>query len=98
MFCPRWGSTQSDEVKFCKACGANLQAVRQVVDTKDVEKKFDWSNTWDAEMFMSGEGAVRGQMDVESTALCVWLRNSLLTQQVTKPPKCKWWLYLDPIE
>ena len=65
MFCPRCGATQSDELKFCKACGANLQAVRQVVDTKDTGKKLDWSNTWVADMFLSGEEAVRRQMEME---------------------------------
>src|SRR5437773_4581577 len=53
MFCPRCGSNQSDELKFCKACGANLYAVRQVVDTRETDQKFDWSKTWVAEMFLS---------------------------------------------
>lgn len=65
MFCPRCGSTQDDQLKFCKSCGANLFAVRQVVDARDAEKKFDWSNTWLADMFMSGEEAVRRQMEME---------------------------------
>jgi zinc-ribbon domain len=58
MFCPRCGSSQKDEVNFCKACGANLNAVRQVVDTRETSEtseKFDWSRTWVAEMFMSAE-------------------------------------------
>ena len=42
MFCPRCGSSQSEELKFCKSCGANLYAVRQAVDTRETEKKFDW--------------------------------------------------------
>jgi hypothetical protein len=53
MFCPQCGSNQSDELKFCKLCGANLQAVRQVVTTRDTGEKFDWSKTWVAEMFLS---------------------------------------------
>jgi hypothetical protein len=65
MFCPRCGSTQDDQLSFCKSCGANLSAVRQVVDTRDVGKKFDWSNTWVAEMFMSGEEAARRQVEIE---------------------------------
>jgi hypothetical protein len=52
MFCPQCGSNQSNEVKFCKACGANLQAVRQVVATRETNEKFDWSKTWVAEMFL----------------------------------------------
>ncbi len=65
MFCPRCGSTQDDQLKFCKSCGANLYAVRQVVDTRDVGRKFDWGNTWVAEMFMSGEEAVRRKVEIE---------------------------------
>ena len=65
MFCPRCGSTQSEELKFCKACGANLHAVRQVVDTRDAGENFDLSKTWVAEMFMSGEEATRRKLEME---------------------------------
>ena len=53
MFCPQCGNKQSDELKFCNLCGANLFAVRQVVATRETDEKFDWSRTWVAEMFMS---------------------------------------------
>jgi len=53
MFCPQCGTNQSDELKFCKSCGANLYAVRQVVATRDIDQKFDWSKTWVAEFFLS---------------------------------------------
>jgi hypothetical protein len=53
MFCPKCGGTQSDELKFCKLCGANLFAVRQAVDTGTTPETLDWSKTWVAEMFMS---------------------------------------------
>ena len=65
MFCPRCGSSQADELKFCKACGANLYAVRQVVDARETDEKFDWSKTWVAEMFMSGSEAQRRQMEIQ---------------------------------
>lgn len=65
MFCPRCGSTQDRELKFCKACGANLFAVRQVVDSREAERKFDLGNTWVAEMFMSGEEAARRKAEME---------------------------------
>ncbi|MDT4968329.1 MAG: hypothetical protein QOJ64_3066 [Acidobacteriota bacterium] len=53
MFCPQCGSTHSDEIKFCKLCGANLQAVQQAMISRAANDKFDWSKTWVAEMFMS---------------------------------------------
>jgi len=63
MLCPRCGSNQIDEIKFCTFCGANLQAVREALDARD--KKFDWSDTWVAEMFMSGEAAERRKLEME---------------------------------
>ena len=53
MFCPQCGSTQSDELKYCKTCGANLQALRQVMATRETDEGFDWSKSWTAEMFMT---------------------------------------------
>jgi hypothetical protein len=55
MFCPQCGANQSEVLKFCKLCGANLQAVRHVVATRETstDDKFDWSKTWVAEMFLS---------------------------------------------
>jgi|SRR5215471_13019737 len=53
MFCPQCGSNQSDELKFCKACGSNLQVVRQFLISGEKSGKIDWSKTWLAEMFLS---------------------------------------------
>ncbi|HVF56392.1 MAG TPA: zinc ribbon domain-containing protein [Pyrinomonadaceae bacterium] len=53
MFCPQCGVKQSEELKFCKLCGANLHAVRQVVGLRETDERFDWSKTWVAEMFLS---------------------------------------------
>ena len=65
MFCPQCGSTQSDELKFCKSCGANLQAVRQVVAMRDAGEQFDWSKTWVAEMFLSESERNRREAELE---------------------------------
>ena len=65
MFCPQCGNKQGDELKFCKLCGANLHAVRQVVGTREAEDKFDWSRTWVAEMFMSESERKRRQAEIE---------------------------------
>ena len=75
MWCPRCGSSQRDwsrtqdvleELKFCRECGANLYAVRQLVDKPEVDEKFDWNKTWVAEMLQSSEEAVRRQQALES--------------------------------
>lgn len=64
MLCPRCASNQSDEIKFCTFCGANLQAVREALDAPE-GKKFDWSNTWVADMFMSGQMAELRKLEME---------------------------------
>lgn len=58
MFCPKCGSTQDDGLRFCKACGAHLAAVKQALATPDRGEGFEWKNTWVADMLMSSEQAV----------------------------------------
>src|ERR1041384_7836557 len=64
MLCPRCASNQNDDIKFCTSCGANLQAVREALEAPD-GKKFDWSNTWVADMFMSGQVAELRKQEME---------------------------------
>src|SRR3982750_4364190 len=65
MICPRCASNQSDDIKFCTSCGANLQAVREALDVRDSGKKFDWSDTWGAEMFMAGKAQELRKLEME---------------------------------
>ena len=65
MFCPKCGSSQADDLRFCKQCGSNLAAVRTAVSDPESIEKFDWSKTWVAEMFMSGEEAARRQAEMD---------------------------------
>jgi hypothetical protein len=55
MYCPRCNSSQSEDLKFCTVCGANLAAVREVVSVREPNDKFDWNKTWVTEMFLSAE-------------------------------------------
>jgi hypothetical protein len=64
MFCPQCGSTQSEELKFCKVCGVNLYAVKQVVVARE-DEKFDWNKTWVTEMFLSAEEKKRRKAELE---------------------------------
>jgi len=65
MFCPRCGSTQDDTLKFCKSCGANLYAVRQVVDTRDTDKTRDVNKPWFAEMAIHDAESKRRQEELD---------------------------------
>jgi len=64
MTCPRCNSNQTDDVKFCTVCGANLLAVRQALVGERAED-FDWSKTWLAEMFMSHAEQKRRRAAIE---------------------------------
>ncbi len=66
MFCPQCGINQSEELKFCKSCGANMFAVRQAVTSREQGEKFDWSKTWVAEMFLSHEELKKRKLVRES--------------------------------
>src|SRR6266496_2342595 len=65
MFCPKCGTTQSDELRFCKLCGANLFAVRQVVDTRERVEKSDCGKNWVADVVQSQEESKRRKEEIE---------------------------------
>lgn len=65
MFCPRCGASHGDDMKFCKTCGANLGSVRKAVESGSSGGKFDWGNTWVAEMLASSEEQVRRAKEIE---------------------------------
>jgi hypothetical protein len=65
MFCPRCGSRQNEELKFCKSCGANLYAVRQVVDTRETGDKIDRDKPWFAEMALSEAESKRRKEELD---------------------------------
>ena len=65
MICPRCSSNQSDDVKFCKSCGANLQAVRDVLAGREPGNRFEWGDTWVAEMFRSGQATELRKLEME---------------------------------
>ena len=65
MFCPRCSANQSNDIKFCTVCGANLQAVRQAVESPEAEKKFDWADSWVADMFRQAGAAEKRKLEIE---------------------------------
>jgi hypothetical protein len=65
MFCPRCGSTQDEELKFCKSCGANLYAVRKAVDTRETSHRSDSGKPWFAEMAISDAESKRRKEELD---------------------------------
>lgn len=65
MYCPRCGSTQDDELKFCKSCGANLSAVRQAIDTRQPDQNRDPSVPWFADIAVSDAASRRRKEELD---------------------------------
>ena len=63
MLCPRCSSNQNDDIKFCTSCGANLEAVREALERPG--NKLEWSDTWVAQMFMSGKANELRKLELE---------------------------------
>ena len=61
MFCSQCGSQQSDELRFCKLCGAGLRSIQ----VSQAEAGFDWSKTWVTEMFLSSGERKRRDEELE---------------------------------
>jgi hypothetical protein len=55
MFCPGCGLQVSDDLKFCRQCGANLHGVRDAISSRGASEKFDRSKPWWAEMIYPSE-------------------------------------------
>src|SRR5205807_10488108 len=64
MFCPQCGS-QNDELRFCKSCGVNLEAVRHAAAMRNADEKFDWGRSWVTEMFLSASERKRRKEEIE---------------------------------
>jgi len=65
MNCPRCAVRQTDDVKYCTSCGANLQAIRDVLAGREPEKEFNWDESWLAAMFRSGEINEQRKLEME---------------------------------
>ncbi len=65
MYCPRCGSNQNEEVKFCTVCGGNLSAVRHAVETRQTAGKVDPNKPWFAEMTLSDAESKRRKDELD---------------------------------
>src|SRR5262245_50605718 len=55
MFCPGCGVQVSDDLKYCRQCGANLQGAREGMMSRPAEEKPDWSKSWAANILLAQE-------------------------------------------
>jgi hypothetical protein len=53
MFCPGCGFQVSDDLKFCRKCGANLHGAREGMMSRPVEEKPDWRKSWAANIILA---------------------------------------------
>ena len=56
---------QSEELKFCTVCGANLSVVRQAVETRETDERTDPSNPWFAALALSDAASQRRKDELD---------------------------------
>jgi hypothetical protein len=60
MYCPTCAVQMTDDVKFCRSCGADLRIVQDALTGRNPQA-IDWNKTWVSEMMMSREERERRQ-------------------------------------
>src|SRR5262245_33818432 len=53
MFCPGCGYQTSDDLKFCRQCGAKLRGVREALASASVDEQHNWSDSWAANILLA---------------------------------------------
>ena len=54
MYCPGCGSITSDDLKFCRQCGANLRVVREALVSRSKEHQPHHNQDWLANLVSAG--------------------------------------------
>jgi hypothetical protein len=67
MVCPQCGTTDNGELKFCKKCGVNLQAVRQAIATREPNEKPGEKNDWIANLMLLPDEIKRRKREQQNT-------------------------------
>lgn len=57
--CPECKTPATDDVKFCRKCGASLRGTGESHQPRSAGDRFDWSRTWLADMLLTGDERAR---------------------------------------
>jgi hypothetical protein len=57
MYCPKCATSNVDDVKFCRSCGANLSLVSEALTGRLPKARHDWHNKSTATDDNSGLGS-----------------------------------------
>lgn len=65
IYCPKCETPATDDVKYCKKCGASLRAVVDALPSRSPDERFDWSRTWVASMLLTEDERARRRAAME---------------------------------
>lgn len=63
--CPGCGTRATDDVKFCRKCGASLRGDGDSLQPRGAGDRFDWSRTWLADMLLTRDERARRRAAIE---------------------------------
>lgn len=65
IYCPECETPATDDVKYCKKCGANLRGGVEAFRSRNPDERFDWSRTWVANMLLTEDERARRRAAME---------------------------------
>ena len=65
IYCPGCETPATDDVKYCKKCGASLRGGVEGGPPRSPDERFDWSRTWVASMLLTEDERARRRAAME---------------------------------
>ena len=65
IYCPGCETPATDDVRYCKKCGASLRGGVEAAPPRSPDERFDWSRTWVANMLLTEDERARRRAAME---------------------------------
>jgi hypothetical protein len=65
IYCPGCATPATDDLKYCKTCGASLRGAVEGQQSRTPTEGFDWGRTWMADMLLTEDERARRRVAIE---------------------------------